>query len=151
MGFSVSGSAAILLVAFFVAFGTFYSAASNSMETVNDARGAAQDDLLAQQNTAITLTDVSVAHNVSGDELYYVNATVKNTGANGLSVADTDFMVDGELQTSFLDRAVDGDSSTDVWATGQRLTANMTVSTQPDRLKVVTGPGVAATEVGLSG
>jgi len=151
MGFSVSGSAAILLVAFFVAFGTFYSAASNSMETVNDARSAAQDDLLAQQNTAINVTDVTVTYNVSGDQLYYVNATVENTGATGLNVGDTDFLVDGDLQTAFLDRAVEGDSSTDVWATGQRLTANMTVAAQPDRLKVVTGPGVGETEVGLSG
>ncbi|CCQ32949.1 flagellin protein [Halorhabdus tiamatea SARL4B] len=151
MGFSVSGSAAILLVAFFVAFGTFYSAASNSMETVNEARSAAQDDLLTQQNTAINLTDVTVAFNVSGNQRYYVNATVENTGATGLDVEDTDFLLDGRLQTSFLDRAVDGDSSTDVWATGQRLTANMTTDTQPDRLKVVSGPGVADAEVGLSG
>lgn len=151
MGFSVSGSAAILLVAFFIAFGTFYSAASNSMETVNEARSAAQDDLLTQQNTAINVTDVTVAFNVSGDQQYYVNATVENTGATGLYVGDTDFLVDGDLQTSFLDRAVDGDSSTDIWATGQRLTANMTLDAQPDRLKVVTGPGVARMEVGLSG
>ncbi|WEL16849.1 Archaellum protein F, flagellin of FlaG/FlaF family [Halorhabdus sp. SVX81] len=151
MGFSVSGSAAILLVAFFVAFGTFYSAASNSMEAVNDARSAAQDDLLAQQNTAINLTDVTVAYNLTGNRLYYVNATVENTGATGLSVGDTDFMVDGALQTAFLDRAVGSDSSTDIWATGERLTANMTVPNQPDRLKVISGPGVADTEVGLSG
>ena len=151
MGFSVSGSAAILLVAFFVAFGTFYSAASNSMETVNEAQTSAQDDLLTQQNTAIEVTNVTVAYNVSGAEQYYVNATVVNTGATGLNVGDTDFLVDGTPQTAFLDRAVDGDSSTDVWASGQRLTANMTVSEQPERLKVVSGPGVADTEVGLRG
>ena len=142
MGFSVSGSAAIVFVGLFFAFGTFFTASTNSMEDVTDANSDWQDQQLAQQNTDIAITD-AVYDNVT-DSLV---VGVDNVGATTLSVNRTDLIIDNEYQTTTQSRDVDGDSTTDVWAPGQRLTYNVSATSQPDRVKVTTETGVAATEV----
>ncbi|MFB6188511.1 MAG: flagellin [Halapricum sp.] len=146
MGFSVSGSAAIIFAGMFIAFGMFYSATSNSMEQVTDAQGDWQDHSLAQQNTAVNVTGAS--YNASTNSLV---VTVANTGATSLSVNGTDLLVDNTYETSFVDRSVDGDTSTDLWLPGEQLRYNVSFASQPSRVKVVTGPGVAATEVVTNG
>ena len=59
MGFSVSGSAALIFVAAFIGFGMFYSATANSTEMVNDAREDRSDRQLERTNTAIQITTVN--------------------------------------------------------------------------------------------
>jgi len=141
MGFSVSGSAAIVFVGLFIAFGTFYSASTNTMEQVTDARSDWGDRDLAQRNTDIEIT--AATYNNTTERLA---VEINNTGATALSVDETDLIADNEYL--FPERSdVDGDAGTDVWASGQRLTYNVSVATQPDRVKVTTGTGVAATEV----
>ncbi|QSG07041.1 flagellin [Halapricum desulfuricans] len=142
MGFSVSGSAAIVFVGLFIAFGTFYSASTNSMEQVTDANTDWQDRQLAQHNTQI-----DVASAVYDNETDSLVVEVDNTGATSLSVEATDLLVDNEYRTAIQSRDVGGDSATDVWASGQRLTFNVSATSLPDRVKVVTESGVAATEV----
>lgn len=146
MGFSVSGSVAIIFVAFLISFGTFYSAAFNSMEDVTDARAAAQDDLLTQKNTAIDLQ--TATYYGSNDSLI---VTVNNTGASELSVESADLLVDNDYQTTFDERVVNGDSTTDLWLPGEQLRYNVSATSQPDRVKVVAGPGVAETEGVVNG
>ncbi|WP_135663287.1 flagellin [Halorhabdus rudnickae] len=151
MGFSVSASVAILAAALLIGFGMFHSAAYDTVERVTDARSDARDDLLDQQNTAI---------NVTGAVLYSSNdttrVTVVNDGATTLNVDETDLLINNEYRTDF-DSEVEGDNTTDLWQSGEELTfsgetpaldpANETV-----RVKVVSGPGVAATaEVTESG
>ncbi len=141
MGFSVSGSAAIVFVGLFIAFGTFYSASTNTMEQVTDARSDWQDRDLAKHNTDIEIADAT--YNNTTERLI---VETNNTGAVVLSVNETDLIADNEYLLPDR-RDVNGDADTDVWASGQRLTFNTSVSTQPDRVKVITETGVAATEV----
>jgi len=146
MGFSVSATVAILFAASLIAFGMFYSAAFDTVERVTDARNDAQDDLLAQQNTAIAI-DGAVYH--AGNDTLLID--VDNTGTTTLTVSGTDLLVDNEYRGSFAGRDVDGDATTDLWQPGETLHYNVTVSPQPDRVKVVSDPGVAGTEVVVSG
>ena len=141
MGFSVSGSAAVIFVAAFIGFGMFYSATANSFERVNDAREDQRDRLLDQQNTEISL--VSATWNATGSENLVV--TVDNTGSETLSVEATDLLVDNDYQTGY-DTTVDTDPSTDIWASQEQLEITVTSFTSgPDRVKVVTENGIADT------
>lgn len=141
MGFSVSGSAAVIFVAAFIGFGMFYSATANSFERVTDAREDQHDQLLDQQNTDISL--VSATWNSSGEENLVV--TVDNTGSETLSVEETDLLVDNEYQTGY-DTSVDGDGSTDIWAPQEQLEITVTsFSSSPNRVKVITENGIAET------
>lgn len=141
MGFSVSGSAALIFVAAFIGFGMFYSATANSAEMVNDAREAQSDRQLERTNTAIEITTVNYDSTSN-----YLNITVENTGATELSVSDVDVLADNSYQTGYR-TAVEGDTGTDLWLPQETLAINASLSSQPSQVKIVTGPGVAATEV----
>ncbi|MBV0924276.1 flagellin [Halomicroarcula limicola] len=141
MGFSVSGSAALVFVAMFIGFGMFYSATANGFENVNDARDAQADRTLEQQNTAIELT--SVVYNSTADSL---NVTVVNTGSTELAVSDVDVLADNTYLTGYR-TAVEGDEATDLWLPEERLVVNATgLTADPGRAKFVTGPGVSVVE-----
>ncbi|KAA9399829.1 flagellin [Haloarcula sp. CBA1130] len=143
MGFSVSGSAAIIFVAAFIGFGMFYSATANSFERVTDAREDQRDQLLDQQNTEISL--VSATWNSSGNENLVV--TVDNTGSETLSVEETDLLVDNDYRTGY-ETSVGTDDATDIWASQEQLEITVSsLSSQPNRVKVVTENGVADTMV----
>lgn len=136
MGFSVSASAAIIFVGLVVAFTTVYPAVDNGFERVSAAREDSEDDLLATQNTAIELANVS--YDGGNDTL---TVEVNNTGSTALSLADTDLLVDNEYREG--NTSVDGDAETDVWLPGETLTFEVSVSPAPDRVRVVTEHGVA--------
>lgn len=141
MGFSVSGSAAIIFVGIFLAFSTAYTASANGFERVTDARSAVDEEALAQQNTAIAIANASY----DGNGTLSINVT--NEGATELSVEAVDLLVDNAYRDNFTARTVDGNTSTDLWFPGERLYFEVSVSSQPNRIKVVSGPGVAAVEV----
>jgi flagellar protein FlaF len=144
MGFSVSGSAAILFIAAFVSVGMLYSAAYNGFESVQDADDSHGERVLEQRNTVVNVTNTS--YNESGDELLTVN--VSNEGSTTLGVNETDLLVDGVYQQrdSYEDWSVAGGNDTDVWLPGETLSITVNV-TDPTRVKIVTSPGVTATEV----
>lgn len=149
MGFSVSGATAVILVGGLIAFSFAFTAASNGYEQIADAREEHQNSVLAQQNTAIEVTNATYD---SGAGELTVNAT--NEGSTELEVADTSLLVDGEyVQPSALNASVEGDSSTALWLPGETLTFVVDVASQPGRVKVVTETGVAdtTTEVTASG
>jgi len=141
MGFSVSGSTAILFIAMFVSFGVLYTASYNGFERVADAKGEGMDQMLTQRNTELNITDTSY----SGGNL---TVTVNNTGSTSLSLNDTDVLVNGSYVTAsdVEARDVDGDAGTSLWLPGETLTVKVNV-TSPARVKVVTNTGVADTEV----
>jgi flagellar protein FlaF len=148
MGFSVSGATVILFLGIFISFGIAYTAANDGFEQVNDAYTDSTDDELTRKNTDIAIGDASVAN--EGGQLY-LNVTVNNTGSTALSVNDTDILIDGNYTTHTSDTMVtlevEGNDATDVWLPGESLQFNVSVESDPDRVKVVTGPGVAESEV----
>lgn len=143
MGFSVSGSAAILFIAAFVSVGILYSAAYNGYERVQDADDQHGERVLEQRNTVVNVTNVT--YNDTAGEL---TVNVTNEGATSLSVNGTDLLVDGVYQerSAYVDWSVDGQSDTDLWVPGETLSITVNAS-DPSRVKVVTSPGVTATEV----
>lgn len=143
MGFSVSGSFAILVLASFIAFGMLHSAGTNSFERVTDATQDAYEDDLDKRNTAI---DIVRAEHGSGQ----LDVNVTNNGTTALAVNDTDLLVDNVYQ-----RPDDGDVEVEVvdkpdselWLPGQTLSFRVQTSDAPGRVKVVTEYGVADGEV----
>lgn len=143
MGFSTSGSMAILFVGVLVAISTAYpmmSAANERVQTAVDDRG---DRSLSQRNSDIELANVT--YNETTDVLV---VRVKNTGSRALSVDDTDVLVDGQFQQGYA-TSVDGDGSRSIWAPGETLRVELSTSTRPGRVKVVTEFGIAETETNI--
>ena len=137
MGFSVSGSAAIIFLAAFVSIGILYTSAYNSFERVEAAADADAADLLEQQNTDIEIRDVT---NTTIDS---VTITVENTGSTTLRVDRTDVLLNGTYQNPE-SITVDGESA-DLWAPGETVTID--VGYEPSgtiRVTIVSGPGVSA-------
>jgi flagellar protein FlaF len=145
MGFSVSGSAAILFIAAFMSVGVLYSAAYNGFEQVQDADDRHGERVLEQRNTEVTVTNTS--YNASGDDQLVVNVT--NEGSTSLAVDDTDLLVDGSFvpRSEYESWNVDGRTDTSLWLPGETYTIVVNQTTRPDRVKVVTPPGNTATGV----
>lgn len=142
MGFSVSGSAAIVFIAAFVSVGILYSAAYNGYEEVTVAEDGQTDRLLQQRNTDVSI--VGTSYNATE-----TNFTVQivNEGSTTLSVSETDVVLDGTYQPTWESYNVSGSTTTDVWAPGETLNVTVSHDTDPSRVKVVTGTGVSVTEV----
>ena len=138
MGFSVSGSAAIVFAGMFIAFGMFHTATTNGFERVSEAQDDRTDRTLAQQNTAIDVIDAT--WNATANEL---TVNVTNTGAEALAVSAVDLLANNSYIAGY-DTSVDGDSETDLWLPQERLTITVTsLADDPGRIKFVTGTGVA--------
>jgi len=142
MGFSVSGSAAIIFAAMFIAFGMWYTAASNSFDRVTDAQADRTEDVVQTRNTAISIAEAT--YNASADA---VTIDAENGGTSQIRLGQVDLLVDGRYQRDWQSGAtVADDGGTALWLSGETL--NVTLGgfvTQPSRVKVVTGTGVAAT------
>lgn len=141
MGFSVSGSAAIIFVGMFIAFGMWYTAAADSFERVSDAEADRTDAAIEQRNTHVAVAGAS--YDADAEQL---TVQVDNTGASQLRLSTTDLVVDGAYEANWQSNAtVAGASDTDLWLSGERLTITVAATSQPDRVKVVTETGVADT------
>jgi flagellar protein FlaF len=141
LGFSISGSAAIIFVGLFLAFSTAYTASANGFERVSDARSAVNDEALERQNTELSITNVTYD---AGNDTLTVEAV--NEGSVGLSVGGVDLLVDNRYRSNYTARRVAGNATTDLWLPGERLHVELNASTTPSRVKLVSGPGVADTE-----
>lgn len=135
MGFSVSGSAVVLFAGLLVAFGVLSTAAAEHQERVSGAEDARSDRVLDVKNTAITITDA----NWNGDA---VGIDLRNDGSRSLRLSELSVVLDGRHE----------DFSTrggDLVRPGEVAVFSVdTIQTQPTRVKVVTGLGVAdASEV----
>lgn len=139
MGFSVSGSAAIVFAGLLLAFGMWSTATANSVERVNEAEAARTDGLLEQQNTAVDIT--SAAWNGT-----HLLLDVENTGAAQLRLSGTDLLLDGDYEPDWTGNAsVAGDPGTDLWLSGETATIELGLPGKPGRVNVVTASGVSDT------
>jgi flagellar protein FlaF len=141
MGFSVSGSAAIIFASLFIAFGMWYTASANSFERVTEAQQVRTDGVLETQNTGLEVAAADYNRSGEGDLVVVAN----NTGTAQLSVSDTDLLVDGRYARNWTASAVEGNSGTDLWLAGEQVTVTVAVETAPERVKVVTDTGVSDT------
>jgi len=138
MGFSVSGSAAIVFAGMFIAFGMFHTATTNGFERVSEAQEDRTDRTLAQQNTAIDVTSATW-DSIDGE----LTVTVNNTGASSLAVSEVDLLANNSYVSGYA-TSVDGDSETDLWLPQEQLTITVaSLNDDPGRIKFVTGTGVA--------
>ena len=152
MGFSVSGSFAVLVVSAFIAFGAFHGALSDGFDRVSDAQRIAYDDRLDGQNTAIDVTRAE--YETRADPLEnLLTVEVENTGATTLSVNATDVVVDNRYfaHDEFDVERVEGDAMTGLWQPGETyhveinetvLSSELELPLDPQRVKIVVGPGV---------
>ncbi|AQL43100.1 hypothetical protein BV210_10405 [Halorientalis sp. IM1011] len=141
MGFSVSGSAAILFVGLFIGFGILFGAVSDGFERVSDAQDAQTDDALDTENTAINVT--STEYVGTTDRL---TVLVENTGSTSIGLNTTDFLVENDYVTDWRGSAtVDGQDDTWLWLPGEQLNVTIRTSDVPARVTVVTGNGVTRT------
>lgn len=148
MGFSVSGSVAIISIGVLVAFGVMFPTVIDSSHQVSDAQSAQSERILDQQNTDIRINQTS--YDSGANEL---TIEVVNEGTVALEVDETDVIVNGTYETpngttvyQTLDKA-NGDSSTNVWLSGEVLEIVVGADSKPGRVKIVTENGVAdATE-----
>ncbi|MFB6110038.1 MAG: fla cluster protein FlaF [Halodesulfurarchaeum sp.] len=152
MGFGGSAAAAILLVAAVASVGMLYTTTYNGYEQIQGAMMAEEEGDLKMLNTAVEI--VNVTHNTTASP-ETVSVTVRNAGSSALSVADTDLLLNGTYQddVTYTISTADGtiaagSGGTALWLPAENLTitAEATLS-EPITVKVVTGPGVAVTEV----
>jgi len=141
MGFSVSGSAAIIFAAMFIGFGMFYTATSNGFEQVTDAQQDQTDRELTRQNTAMSI------HSATWDtQTSTLTVVANNTGATALSLPEIDLLVDNVYISEYT-TSVEGDATTDLWVPGESVTITVdSLDAAPTQVKLVTGPAVADTE-----
>lgn len=139
MGFSVSGAAAVVFIGVLVSAAALYPAVDGYTEQRSDAIADREERALDRQNTAVRI--VNATYDQATGEL---TVEAANTGTTTLTVGEVDLLVDGDYDTPPAGSIiVAGSSTTDVWAPGERLTVTTDTSAAPDRVKLVTGPGVA--------
>lgn len=147
MGFSVSGSAAIVFIGLIVAAGIAIPSVVGSFGSMASAQGQQTDRGVETLNTDIAIE--TATYNASGNDDLEIRAS--NTGSTSLSVNGTTVLVDGDIPASAdVTTDVEGDGAADLWLPGETL--NVTVGNQnqePTRVKLVTENGVAeTTEIG---
>jgi flagellar protein FlaF len=144
VGFSVSGSFAILVLASFIAFGMLQAAGTNSFERVSDATQDAYEGDLDRRNTAIEISELDYQGN-------HLDVNVTNSGTTALSLDATDLIVNGTYHApdEYTWSRVDGDPNTELWLPGQSLEIRIQLPglDTPARVKIVTEYGVADAEV----
>lgn len=142
MGFSVSGATALLLIAFLLSFGAFYTASTGAFSEVQNAQTDQTDRTLETINTEIQIDNAT--YNESGNGNLAINVT--NTGASTLQLNDTSLLIDGEYVDNWQDgAAIGGDSNSYLWLPQETTEISVSRDPDPQRVKIVTEYGVAAT------
>lgn len=137
MGFSISGSAGIVVIGVFLSFSLWYGAAADSFERVSEATDDRNERSLGTKNVDVRI--VTAAHD--GSDL---TVEVNNTGTRTLALSETDLLFDNEYQSGWrADATIAGDGDTDLWQPGERLSYTVTTDA-PNRVTVATEFGVSA-------
>lgn len=140
MGFSVSGSAAIVFVGVLLAGSILYPTISNSFDQINTAQSEYNQDVRAMRDTDITIRTAS--YNKTNDTLSIV---VENTGTTSLTVNNTDVLVDNNYTATYANQSVEGVSDANLWLEGENLRIEIETKDTPNRVKIATRFGVQAT------
>ena len=155
MGFSVSGATALLLIAFLISFGAFYTASTGAVDQVQDAQVDQTDRSIETLNTEIEIVSDETSYNETGD--WELTVVARNTGASTLQVDDLSLLVDGKYISFDSDDVglsePEGDS---LWIPQQRLEITIDIETTDElndedfddrvTIKLVTEHGIAATD-----
>src|SRR6267142_3611185 len=115
MGFSVAAAAAILFAGEILSFAVVLESIESASDAVRDAR--ARDD---DRRVALLNTRISFLNGTANAPAMEVNLT--NNGSTVIHLNTIDVLVNGTLYTSAITlRAVDGATTTSLWAPGQTL------------------------------
>lgn len=146
MSFSVSGSFVIVLLGVFIAAGTVYATLWNTGERLADAEADQRDRLDRLQGTSIAVDSVGLISTVDCG----VEIVATNEGETTLALNRTDLLLDNAYESGWrTDAELDDEtgstvSSTDLWFPGEQLRINASgLDAAPERVRLVTGPGVA--------
>jgi flagellar protein FlaF len=141
VGFSVSGSAVIIFIGAVVAAGI---AAPTFVGSVDELASAHSEQI--DQGTETLNTDIAIQNATYDSSAGTLNVTVENTGSTSLSVNDTSFLVDGEINTTAeLTTEIGGTTDVAVWVPAETLEIRTDTNSAPGRVKIVTENGVTAT------
>ncbi len=94
MGFSVSATFSVVVVASLVSLIHVYSVADNTMSEVLESYYKNFDDLNQKKNDDINITNTSVIGNATS---YNLTLKIKNEGSTTLKVSAWNLLIDGEL------------------------------------------------------
>jgi archaellum component FlaF (FlaF/FlaG flagellin family) len=94
MGFSVSATFSVIVVASLVSLVQVYTVSDNTMSDVLDSYYSNFDDLNLKKNDDINITGTSIVGNAAS---YNLTLTVKNEGSTTLKVSDWSLIIDGGL------------------------------------------------------
>lgn len=141
MGFSHSGSLLIIFIGLFIALGSVYTASSNTVDRTSGAVGEQIEHHTAVEATAINVTNATVEEST-------LSVDAINTGSAGLSLVETDLLVDGVYVEDWQDEATVEDEATDLWLPEEQLELTVDFGTldgveDPERVKLVTAVGIA--------
>ncbi len=136
MGFSVSGSAAIIFIGLMVATGIAVPSLIGSFGSLANAQGGQIDRGVDAMNTEFEIETTTY-----DDETDELEITLKNTGSTTLFVERTSVLVNGELKPD----AATG--SERYWVPNETITITITVEedTESGQIKVVVENGIAQT------
>jgi flagellar protein FlaF len=148
VGFSVSGSAAIIFIGVIVATGVAIPSLVGSFGSLAGAQGAQVDRGVDTLNTEFVIG--SAVYDNGTDQL---ELQLNNTGSTTLSVNGTSVLIDGVIPSDGnVATDVDGDPNTGLWLPGGTLTITIDgVESEPARVKIVTENGIAETTTGIGG
>lgn len=150
MGFSISGSFAIVAFATFLAAGVLVPTAVNTVDDINRAQQTVDDNRLFQQNTEIEITRAEWTEHPVFDDRIIVE--VENTGSTTLNINETDVLVDNTYYTreDFSSESVDGNEETELWRPGEtyefEILRGLLDEIPPQRVKIITEFGVSDSE-----
>ncbi len=142
MGFSVSGSAAIVFVGVVVAAGIAIPSIVGSFGSMAGAQGAQTDRGVEALNTDIVIE--TTTYDDTEEEL---EVQLQNAGSTTLSVDDTSVLVDGSIPPSGdVTIEVEDDVGAELWLPAETLNVTVeNVGSEPERVKIVTENGIAET------
>ncbi|MCX2818426.1 fla cluster protein FlaF [Haladaptatus sp. F3-133] len=137
MGFSVSGSTAVIFLGIVISVGIVLSAAQTTGSELSNSWNQRTSDMLGQKNTYINVTDAKYNKTLSK---VTVNAT--NMGSTTLSIDKLNLLVDGNLKP---DRGVQvvGARKSSLWLPGEKISFTGNSTGMVESVEVVTGNGVS--------
>jgi len=134
MGFSVSGSAAIIFIGVIVAAGIALPPIVGSIGSLAGAQGEQVDRGIDALNTDFGIETTLIENEDADDDL---EVTLTNTGSTTLSRAKTSVLVDGDIRP--------GAAGEGLWAPGEEITITIEAVPSEGQLKVVVENGIAET------
>lgn len=139
MGFSVSGSTALIFLGVLIATGTLYDVTSYNVEIIGEAVDDRNERLRDMQNTNIEV--VSARYYEANSSLI---VAVENTGSTTLFVSETTLLVDNQYSSLEGHTTVESNPGTDIWGEDETLEISIASFDEPPQtIKVVASYGIS--------